>query len=216
MANVNAIPVLGLAPDFQGQAAEGSYYCVSNAQTAIATLAAGSAFSDTAPFISFFNRATAGGTSIYLDFIALGTSVAGTNGTNLLAAGQIDLLVDRYTSGGSVLTTSIVNPNGNAPNGSLASVRAGSLVSSAKTAVARQIFGNRSVKGAIVALGDQFMFKFGGVDAPNIISVSGIVFSQQSLPKIVIPPQGSFLMHIWSASQTVAAQYFVEMGWVER
>lgn len=207
----NAAPVISLAPDL-GQAAEGTYYCVSNAQTAIATLAAGSAFSDTAPFISFFNRATSGGPSIYLDFIMLGTSVAGTNGTNLLAAGQVDLLVDRYTSGGTVLTTQIVNANGNAPNGSFASVRAGSLVSSAKTAVARQIFGNRSIKSSIVAAGDQYLLKFGGLDMSNTTGVS----ASQAVPKIVIPPQGSFLLHIWSGSQTVAAQYFVEMGWIER
>ncbi len=198
-AGTNVFPI---NTDFHGVVDEGSYFCVQGAQTGIATAAAPTAFSDTNPFLSIFNKDTV--KSIYLDFIALMVTAAGTNGTQLFAAAQIDLNTDRYTSGGTDLTANIANPNGNAPN------------VSAKSSVARQLVGNRVLRGSIPVVNDTYIIKFGAVDSPAALGVSTVGMVLQNVPKIVIPPQGSFLLHLWLPAQSVASSYIPEAGWVER
>ncbi len=210
-AGTNVFPI---NTDFHGVVDEGSYFCVQGAQTGIATAAAPTAFSDTNPFLSIFNKDTV--KSIYLDFIALMVTAAGTNGTQLFAAAQIDLNTDRYTSGGTDLTANIANPNGNAPNVSSAKFRAGNITAAAKSSVARQLVGNRVLRGSIPVVNDTYIIKFGAVDSPAALGVSTVGMVLQNVPKIVIPPQGSFLLHLWLPAQSVASSYIPEAGWVER
>lgn len=209
-------PVLPIGPDMMGVAAEGTYFCVNNAQTGIATAATPTSFSDTNPFITIFNKNTAGGASIYLDFIALIATAAGTAGASVQCSGQLDFNVDRYTSGGTDLTSLIVNPNGNATGTSAAKFRAGNITASAHTSVSRTIFGNRYLSGAIPVAGDTYVLKFGGLDSVSTLGISTIKMGVQNVPKVVIPPQGSFTLGIWLPSQSAASSYAPEAGWVER
>lgn len=208
--------VFPLGVDFHNAAAEGSYFCVSNAQTGIATAAAPTAFSDTNPFIAIYNKDAAGGKSIYIDFCTLVATAAGTAGTSLQVATQIDINVDRYTSGGTDMTANIVNVNGGASGASIAKVRAGNITASAKTSQARQITGNRWLSGAIPVIGDTYVMKFGATDSIANMSISTVKKVVENFPKIVIPPQGSALIHLWLPSQSAASSYIPELGWIER
>jgi hypothetical protein len=205
-----------LGPDMHSFADEGSYFAVNNGQTGIATAAAPTSFSDTNPFLTVFNKDSVGGKSIYLDFLTLIATAPGTSGASLQAAVQIDGAVDRYTSGGTDLTNSIVNVNGGAGQGSIAKVRAGNITASAKTTLSRMIVGNRWLSGAIPVAGDSYTLKFGGVDAVSNMSISTIKKVIENAPKIIIPPQWSCLIHLWLPSQAAASSYLPELGWVER
>ncbi len=213
---VSLTPVEVHGPDMHGFPDEGSYYCVQNAQTGIATGATTNAFADTNPFIAIYNKDVPGGKNIYLDFLALIATAPGTAGTALLAAAQVDLAVDRYSSGGSDLTAAINNVHGGKGNASIAKVRAGNITASAKTAAARMLVGQRLLLPAIPVANDTAILKFGGVDAPLILEKQVNTFSLQQVPKVVIPPLGSCLIHIWLPSQSGAASFIPEMGWVER
>lgn len=207
-------PVVNYGTDMHGFAEEGSYFCVQNAQTGIASPTTGTTFSDTAPFISIYNKDNA--KSIYLDFLKLVATAAGTAAAQVLAAAQIDMGVDRYTSGGTDLTPNINCVNGGKANVSIAKVRAGVITASAKTAAARMIFGEALLLPAIPAAFDTMMLKFGAVDQPLVIQKVTNTFTSQGVPKIVIPPQSSCLIHLWFPSQSGASSYIPEMGWVER
>jgi hypothetical protein len=205
-----------IGADMGGLVEDGGYFTVNNGQTGIATAAAPTAFSDTNPFIAIYNQEAAGGKSIELDFLALIATAPGTSGTSLQVAAQLDLNVDRYTSGGSDLTPNIKNPNGNASGTSIAKVRAGNITASAKSSLARTIIGNRWLSGAIPVIGDTYILKFGAVDQVANMSISVIKKVIEGVPKIIIPPQGSCLIHLWLPAQAAASSYIPEMGWAER
>jgi hypothetical protein len=50
------------------------------------------------------------------------------------------------------------------------------------------------------------------------VLVSGSAIAQRSIPHapVCIGPGHSFLLHVWSASQSVAGNYELEVGHVER
>lgn len=218
MSTVVGSNVFPLGTDAHGIVAEGNYFTVNNAQTGIATASAPTSFSATNPFIVIYNKGVAGGPSIYLDFATLMPTAAGTNGTALLAAVTMDFGGNRYSSGGTVMTTSIVNPNGNSSNNaSVAQVYAGNITASSATSQARTIVGQRVLKTAIPAVNDMYTIKFGGNE---VITSSGptaaVAFTTVGAPKLVIPPQGSALIHLWLPSQSAASSYAPELGWYER
>lgn len=212
----NAAPSLPLSPDMLGVASEGTYFMVANAQSGLATAAAPTSFSDTNPFIAMFNKNTSGGASIYLDYIKLIATAAGTGAASVQAATQIDFVTDRYSSGGTDLTANIVNPNGNATGTSAVKFRAGNITASAKTSVSRQLDGQMTLLPAIPVAGDTMVIKFGAVDSPLIIEKVTNTFVLVNHPKVVIPPQGSFLLNLWFPSQSGASSYLPVAGWVER
>ena len=205
-----------IGADQAGLVEDGGYFTVNNAQTGIATAAAPTAFSDTNPFIAIYNQEAAGGKSIELDFLALICTAPGTSGTSLQAAIQLDLSVDRYTSGGTDLTSRIKNPHGGAGGTSIAKVRAGNITASALTSLARSIVGNRWLTGAIPVIGDTYILKFGAVDQVANMSISTIKKVIEGVPKIIIPPLGSCLIHLWLPAQAAASSYIPELGWAER
>lgn len=210
--------VFPLFPDMHNAVDEGNYFVANNDQTGLANAAAPVAFSATNPFIAIYNRDTGPtGKSIYLDFLTLVNTVIGTAGADIQFALTLDNGLDRYTSGGTDLTAlHIFNPNGNSGQASIAKVRAGNITAAAATAAVRTIVGRRYLKGAIPVVGDEYTIKFGGVDAPSFIGVSTIAKVLVNVPKIVIPPAGSLLLHLWLTSQSAASSYAVEMGWIER
>lgn len=211
--------ILNPVPDFGISAEEGSLFCVNNGQTGIATAAAPVAFSATNPFFYIYNTdvasAAGGGKRILMDFLALINTAVGTAGANV----QFAIVLDRGPrgiSGGTNLTSLIKNVNPNIANASIALVYAGNLTVNAATANARTIVGNRYMKGAIPVIGDTYMVKFGGVDAPSMIGASAMVFSQNNVPKIIVPADWTATLHLWLASQSAASSYIPEAAWQER
>src|SRR5438094_9400566 len=119
----------------------GSYFTANNGATGVATAAAPTAYSDTAPFCVITNT-TASGTgskSIYLDWLRFYETVAGTAGVAMLLKAQLDTTV---ASGGTLLTAKSANSN----DGS-ASVAAIRLLPTgiAATGAVRVIVGNHFV-----------------------------------------------------------------------
>jgi hypothetical protein len=198
---------------------EGSYYTANNNQSGLATAAAQNAFSATASaFLLIQNTGSASDPNakrIYLDYVQLMCTAAGTNGTAIFAALVLDNTL-RYSSGGTLLTNNNANMDV-ATSASVSKVYAGGgtpLVCTAATNNARTIVGQRLVKNAIGVANDSYLLQFGG-DLFASVSATTIITSQ-NLPPVVIGPQQSAMLHIWLPSQSVASSYMPEVGWWER
>jgi hypothetical protein len=211
----NETLVRNLTPDFQAAVESGAYYTVNNNRTGIANNAVDSTFLATNPFVAIVNTDTVGGKSIYLDFLTLAATAAGTGGTAVLSQVLLDN-TNRYTSGGTDLSSKIVNPNGNSANRSIAQVVAGDITAPAATANVRSITGLRYLKGAIPVIGDEYTIKFGGVDAPMGVQISTITKSQINAPKLIIPPGSTALVNVWLLSQSAASSFEPNLGWIEK
>jgi hypothetical protein len=204
---------------------EGAYFVANNAQTGVA-MTTTLAFSATAPFLVIQNTAAAGGKKIYLDYVDLGTTAAGSAASGLTLI-QMALYLDsilRYSSGGTNLSANIVCPNMAVSPTSVAAVYAGAITAAAASA-ARAVSGLKTVRPTVSAtvadvVGELKHFTFAGgaashgapitVAAANVISIP--------LPPIVIGPQQSALIHLFYAAggTPVAASYAPEIGWYER
>ena len=199
-------------------AEDGSYFTCNNAQAGLATAAAPTAFSATNPFLLIANTDNPGSNarSIYLDYLMLLATAAGTAGASLQVAVTIDQ-GNRYTSGGSELTANIVNCSMlSAQRTSVARVFAGNITAAGAGSNVRTHVGNRYMKGAIPVAGDEYTINFGGIEAMNNISISTIMKSVFNAPPLIIGPQQCALVHIWLPSQSGASSYAPELSWWER
>jgi len=203
-----------------GVADEGAYYTAGNGTpgTAIAH-ALSAAVSETAGYYLVLknNDVPANGNAkrLFLDFIKLRSTVAPASGT----AGYFFLKLDsinRYASGGSALSP--LNSNMDAPSASIAQVWAGALTTVAASASAR-VVARGNLRGVIPVVGDEWILKFGGADAPGASSLGGTAPLRMPIPcgPVVVGPQQSACLQLWFPSNaTTAAEYEVEAGWWER
>jgi hypothetical protein len=193
---------------------EGTYFTANNAQTGIATGATPTAFSATNPFITIANQASAsvpGAPRIYLDYVTLLATAAGTAGASVQVAVYVDNII-RYTSGGTALTPVKTNSAGLA---SVAQVYAGNITAAAAGGQVRAIVGNRYLKGAIPVAGDTYTMQAGSVDSTTSFGVSTILFSLQNMPPVIVNPGETALVHLWLPSQSAASSYAPELSWWE-
>jgi len=210
------MPMLVSGAKNSALAAEASYYTICNptAGTAIADGNA-SAFVTTTPLLTIFNSNAAGGKSIYLDYLDLiVTAAAGTSSTNFNAAMYMDS-GNRYSSGGSTITPANVNPSSTLTSGG--TVKFGAVTATAATAQ-RQLY-NEILRTVIPVIGDKYKFRFGdttastaGMPLEGTLQLERVVNS----PPIVIPPQYTFLLYTWGASQGTARQHTFVGGFWER
>lgn len=197
---------------------EGSYFTVNNAQTGLATAAAPTAFSATNPFILVYN--TCGPTDdfamrAYLDYLTLVCTAIGTAAASVQFAITLDR-GNRYSSGGTELTSQIRAPSQVTSLASTMRIYGGNITATAATANARTVVGNRYMKGAIPVVGDTYTTRFGTTDNPDMIGVSTIVFTMNNVPPILLGPDESALIHLWFPSQSAASSYVPEFSWWER
>jgi hypothetical protein len=169
----------------------------------------------TTPFMVIFNQDVAGGLSLHLDYIKLINSVAGASTTSAHAAFILDT-VDRFSSGGSVLTGAQIN---SALSGTAkARVNVGAVTATAATA-ARQI-GRDMVKTQAApcwTVGDEVYAKFDTFDfSPAPTNGAGTaIFGIPSGP-VVIAPGHSFLFYLWNIANAVTPpSWEIEMAWWE-
>lgn len=208
-----------LVPKAYGMPDEGSYFVTTNPTpgTGIATIAALQTFVATSPFILMWNANPYGGKRVYLDYLKLRVTAAGTGGTKIeWACTRDEARTDRYTSGTGTITAP-VNVNGDSDRASKVTVYAGALV--AATAPNAKLLGHGAFRTVIPVVGDEYLINFGGVDMMNDgVLVSGTAIVQRSIahPGIVLGPQQWFGFHIWLASQSAASSYEVEIGHWER
>lgn len=198
---------------------EGSYFVATNPTpgTAIAGIAATGAFSD-AESLLFLRNANTPGTNkrIYLDYLRLSVTVAGTNGTDVRFVSKLDKGTSRYTSGGSAITP--VNVNIDSTDTSGATLYFGALVTAAASSDARLV-GNGLIRNVITVVGDEYVFDFGGATAaPPAHAIAGTAIARVTIPHapVVIGPEQMFVLSLHAASQTVASQYEFELGFWER
>lgn len=197
---------------------EGSYFTAKNATpgTGIAGIAAATTIADTAALI-FLRNGAAAGQRIYLDYILLSVTAAGTNGTNWSFGMKGDKGNSRYTSGGTVITPKNVNMGSTRTPG-LDTLVFGAIVAAAATSELRDLHG-LPVRSVIKVVGDKYLFKFGD-SSPGGLSGIPLEGSLQAninipCPPIVLDPGDSFLFHEAAASQSVGAAYEFSIGfWV--
>lgn len=191
----------------------GNYFACTNDQTGLATAAAPVSFSATNPFLVIYNSPNvADEKDIILDSVALSATATGSAGASVRAAVTIDD-IKRYTSGGTDLTTKIVNTNMKSAKTSVAKIYAGNLLAPAAHA-ARVLVGQEILKGAIPVVGDRYVMAF-GKDGSDTAYVATLTRSLVNLPPVVIGPGHSALIHLWLPSQSGASSYIPEVNWHE-
>lgn len=210
---------------------EGSYYIVRSPTvgTGIATGAAVTALVDTTPFLIVSNNSSPSAgyaaKSIALDYIKFNYVVLGTGAASMLYHTKLDSQL-RWSangsgSGGTGLTAVLAGPypvNAQSQSQSKALVYAGAMTAVASTGNARPL-GNGTLRTAAPVVGDSYYFNFGPCQmAMDSSTIPGTAPAMRSIPHapVVLGPQQTFALYLWSASQTVAANIEVEVGYIER
>jgi len=211
---------------------EGSYFLTNNGQIGITT-ALVTAFAALTPTMIIVNNDSPSNPAakrLYLDYIELLVTVAGvaTAATATFAAVLTDQ-GNRFSSGGTNLSSNIVSPNqDNALRSSIGQVYFGGLTATAAQ-LPRTIVGQRMVRPAVSAtatnvLQDVVRMEFGSTDTlPSIATGStgalqaNIFQSSLKLPPVIIGPGQSILVYVWApTAATTATSYLPEIGWWER
>lgn len=203
---------------------EGSYFTANNAQSGLAITPA-AAFAATTPFLLVFNANPAGGKSIYLDYLALITTAAGSaaSGLTLIQAAAVVDIGNRLSSAGTALTAKNANMLSN--QGSGAVITAGAPVATAASSSARTLVGLRSLRPTVSGtvadvVGESKLMNFGGVEGGSAgsITIANANIIPIPMPALVIPPQCSGLIYVFyaAAGTPVAASYAPELGYFER
>jgi hypothetical protein len=173
------------------------------------------AWAAVSPLLTMFNSDTAGGVSLFPDYIKLICAAAGASSTS----GQLGAIVDtgnRFSSGGSTLTAVNAGKQGSA---SKATINFGALVAAAATAP-RQI-GRDTIKTQAApcwVVGDEIFIKFGNFDGTSG-PTNGAVTNLYPAPcgPVIVPPQSTLLVYLWNPANAVTPpSWEVEMGWLER
>jgi hypothetical protein len=196
----------------------GDYFIARNPTpgTGLAGIAAADGLDDTEGTLLVRNSNSA--KRVYLDYLKLRVTVAGTNGTNAHFASKIDQ-GNRYTSGG----TAIAPVNVNMASSNTAGVTGifGALVTTAATAGARLVGAGVVRRATIVVAGDEYFWDFGGrVPAdtrPATIAADSTTNVSTAIAHcpVVLGPGDSWWFSVYSSSQTVGTSFEYELGfWV--
>lgn len=204
----------------QIHADEGTYYVANTVFNTPVAFAINAAPSETAGyFLNFKNNDILGAADAVrhsIHYIRLVMTVIPATAT----AGHFFIKTDninRFTSGGSLLTPS--NPNTDTSPASQAAINVGALT----TAVAGQ--SSRSIcrgvlRSAIPVVNDEYVFTFGTADmnAPNA-TLGGTVAQRLVIPcpPLIIGPQSNFGLQLWfPGNATTPASFEAEIGFWER
>ena len=209
---------------------EGAYFTTRTPTvgTGLATTAAPTTYANTNAFLIVTNGNPPGGKNIWLDYISLGVTAAGTNGTALQVVTALDTIA-RYSSGatgagyGTNIAAILQGPQSNNSNvpfgGSSALVYCGPLVAVSPGPNAK-ILSNPWLRRQIPVVNDRYLINFAQSDAPTAGS-SGV--AQATALDAFVPhspvcvgPGGSFLLTLVLPGQSVASSYEVEVGHIER
>lgn len=211
------------------QAYEGSLFVARHAPAVGGTgvaLSIATTFVDTTPALVLSNGEPVGGKTYLPLYIRARVTAAGSSSTSAEISAEVDN-TNRYTSGGTALTSTInsVNASASVP------VTNATLVVGAITAAAagarRRFVGSSVVKIAASPLWivqDVVLVTFGGAAALQNQAI--VVASDAAAPAVTatvpfaacaVPPQGSFVLN-WAniANATTAPSVEVEMAWIER
>jgi hypothetical protein len=212
---------IGAVRKQHGLGDEGSYFVANNSGTGVATAAAPTAFSDTAPLLTIYNTDTPANQSnkrLHVDWIRLTQTAVGTAGVDLRLRGILDYTVP---SGGTALNP--VNPNSDvSARASVAQVRLlGTGV--AQTGASRVVIGTLQAiptKTAPMTVLDEVFLNFGGVETayPNYNQAASANVHKLAwpVPPVVVGPGQCFMLEFLITSQSAASSWTAELGWWER
>ncbi len=210
--------VAPLGSKMYAYADEGSYFLATNPTmgTGIAGIAASTSFDATETLLLIRN--TSSTKRVYLDFIDLVVTAAGSSGTTTGFSMTTDRGASRYTSGGSAITP--VNPNLASTASYEGTVHFGALVTTAASVSVRPL-GDFLVRSVIKVVGDSYRFTFG--DSGSNWECAGAAMEGTTIAKVNIPcppvilgENDSFLLTDWGASQSGASSYQFRFGFVQR
>lgn len=199
---------------------EGRYFVATNPTpgTGIAGIAAADGLNDAEGLLLLTNDNT-DGQRVYLDYLYLRATVAGTNGTD--AHGFTVKLdsVPRYTSGGSSITP--VNTNMASSLSPGVTCKFGALITTAAGAAARLVSNRVLRRATIVVAGDEFFVSFGAAPSPGVRSgtlaadsTTNVGYSTH-MPPVVLGEGQCVWMAANHTSQTVGTSWEFELGfWV--
>ena len=201
-------------------AVEGSYFLATNPTpgTGIAGITAANGYDATEALLTIRNGVTAGDNAkrLYLDYIKLQPTAAGTNGTNCTFATHKDKGNTRWSSGGTAYTA--VNMNLGSDTTTNAGIHFGALVTDAATGdVVKMASGN--LRTAIVVVGDETYIDFGGTMAAGPSSLfEGTLICKQVIKHcpVVLNPGEELILTVNAASQSGASSFEFEIGFWER
>ena len=199
---------------------QGVYYVANNGATGVATAAAPTSYSDTAPMLVLQNKTAVSSTgpSIYMDYIRAYETVAGTGATGATIKMQLDTTI---ATGGTLLVP--VSPNSISGQASVAAPRIQPTGIAASSAV-RVIVGNLvtiPTTTTPLAVNTEFYLKFGGADAFQSLQVNGTAvtatfsWNAKALAPCVISPGWSLSLQLLLLNQSAASTWAWELGWVE-
>lgn len=210
---------------------EGAYFIASNGnQTGIVSTTA-TGFVATTPACIVYNTDSSGNPNakrVYLDYMNLVTTVVGSAASglvNLQGAVYLDT-GNRYSSGGTEITNTVVNPNMDVPvKNSVSKVYFGGITASAASGSVRAVVPLRVIRPVVSAtvldvVGETKWFNFGGVEGSmnGSITVANANFITVPMPPVIIGPGQSCLIYLWQnvGATNVAATYAPEIGFWER
>jgi hypothetical protein len=169
------------------------------------------AITDVSPTAVFYNSSTT--KRIYPQFLNLHETVVSTSGSRVQFTFYLDN-VNRWTSGGTLLT------NGNCNSGSSADTALVAHVGgiTAPAANAKVLIDHVVFRGTIDVVEDQFEFVFAGVGGGTGSGsrVATVQDFSRTLPPVCIMPGHSMVMHQWAASQANAPTYEYRFGYIAR
>lgn len=200
-------------------AAEGGYFVATNPTpgTGIAGITATGAFSDAESLITIRNGGSGDNPKwLYLDYIRLQITAAGTSGSDVLYTMKTDSGNERWASGGSALTP--VNVNQGSSVATSATIHVGALVTDAATSAARLV-GNGVLRTVIRVVGDEYLFDFGGDVRSGASSLfEGLLVSRQVIPcvPVILPPSTQLVFSMYATAEAAASSYELEIGYYER
>jgi hypothetical protein len=165
----------------------------------------------TTPALVVFNG---GLLNVYLLYLRLSSTVVGGGAATKNFTHQVDQ-GNRFTSGGAALTIN----NTNIMSGSKSSVQAnfGAITAPAASANVRSI-GNDWFRVALAdVVGDVYEFQYGAAAGAAVGSSPATVANfVHAAPAIVLQPQSSYLLNIWSATFSAGITFEVELGFCEK
>ncbi len=152
----------------------------------------------------------------YLDYIKLVVTAAGTGGTLNYATHTIDT-GRTFASGGGDLTA--VNPNMlSVQSHDLNLVKVGAVVPGEANTGDARIVAHQRARTIIPVVGDVLLFKFGSEPQVSGAVLEGVTELERMIhcPPVIFGPGQSYHLVLWRASQSVAADYEVEIGLWQR
>lgn len=230
MANVNfptsnAQKVAGLWATDQALADEGSYFTAVSPTPLTGIAGTASLVIDTAagaqvnPFLLITNTsspASQTSKSIYPRYLKIKcTGATFTSATDYCYTIRTDTIGSKWTSGGSTITPGNVNTASSIA--SVATVRAGALVTLAMDGTTGRLLYNGMIEGAIPVAKNVWLFTFGDAAMPtNILGATGLKTVTMPLGPLIIGPGANMALDLFGTANagTFAAEF--EMGFAER